>query len=145
MLISTIEFTELEKEISDIGKRHLDYLASDTGRVYVVAVTRDGCPACEKQKPKLDELAKRTAEKYGDNVTFAYVHVGQPSGSQEESLRSKDVLGHYFYPTNLILLRTGDRGAVEFYRNVSPEMDELEKNIEVALKVATIIEKEVDN
>lgn len=145
MLINTIEFTKLEEEISDTGKRHLDYLAPDTGRVYVVAVTRDGCPACEKQKPKLDELAKRTAEKYGDKVAFAYVHVKQPSGSQEESLRSKDRFGHYFYPTNLILLRTRDRGAIEFYRNVSPKMNELEKNIEIALKVAAMIEKEVDN
>ncbi len=145
MLINIIEFTKLEKEISATGKRHLDYLAPDTGRVYVVAVTRDGCPACEKQKPKLNELAKGIAEKCGDRVVFIRVHVRQPSGSQEESLRSKDVLGHYFYPTNLILLRTVDRGAVEFYRNVSPEMDELEKNIEVALKVATMIEKESSN
>jgi thiol-disulfide isomerase/thioredoxin len=144
MLINTIEFIKLKEEISDTGKRHLDYLAPDTGRVYVVAVTRDGCPACEKQRPKLNELAKRTAEQYGDKVAFAYVHVRQPSGSQKESLRSKDVFGHYFYPTNLILLRTPDRGALEFYRNVSSEMDELEKNIEVALKVAAMIEKEVD-
>lgn len=143
MLINTIEFTKLEKKISDTGKCHLDYLAPDIGRVYVVAVTRDGCPACEKQKPKLNKLAKDTAEKYGDRVVFTRVHVRQPSGSQEESLRSKGVLDHYFYPTNLVLLRTVDRGAIEFYRNVSPEMDELEKNIEIALKIATMIEKEV--
>ncbi len=69
----------------------------------------------------------------------------QLSGLQEESLQSKDVLDHYFYPTNLILLRTVDRGTIEFYRNFSPEIDELEKNIEIVLKIAAMIEKEVGN
>ncbi|UCE29093.1 MAG: thioredoxin family protein [Candidatus Bathyarchaeota archaeon] len=138
-----IEFSRLEKEISETGKSHLDYLAPDIGKVYVVSITRDGCPACEKQKPKIQELAKTTKEKHGDKVVFARVHVKQHSGSQEESLRSKDVLGHYFYPTNLILLRTVDRGAIEFYRNVSPEMDELRKNIETAVEVAVMFEKEM--
>jgi len=68
----------------------------------------------------MNELAQTIEEKHGDKVVFTRIHVRQPSGSQEESLRSKDVLGHYFYPTNLILLRTADRGAIEFYKNASP-------------------------
>ncbi|UCF58352.1 MAG: thioredoxin family protein [Candidatus Bathyarchaeota archaeon] len=143
MKANKIEFSKLEKEISETRKSHLDYLASDTGKVYVVAITRDGCPACEKQKPKLQELAKTIEERHGGRVVFTRVHVKQPSGSQGESLRSKDVFGHYFYPTNLILLRTVDRGAIEFYKNASSEIDELEKNIEVAVKIAMMIEKEM--
>jgi hypothetical protein len=54
------------------------------------------------------------------------------------------VFGHYFYPTALILLRTRDRGAIEYYRNASPQMDELRKNIEAALKTATMIKKTAD-
>ena len=138
-----IEFSRLEKEIQETDMSHLDYLAPDVGKVYVVFITRDGCPACEKQKPKILELAQTTKKKHGEKVIFVRVHVKQPSGSQEESLRSKDVFGHYFYPTNLILLRTVDRGAIEFYRNVSPEMDELRKNIETAVEIATMIEKEM--
>lgn len=141
MKADKIEFSRLEKEISETRKSHLDYLAPEIGKVYVVAITRDGCPACERQKPKLNELAKTIEEKHGDKVIFTIVHVRQSSGTQEESLRSKDVLGHYFYPTNLILLRTADRGAIEFYKNVSPEIGELEKNIEVAVKIATVIKK----
>jgi len=141
MKASKIEFGRLMKEISETCKSHLDYLATDIGKVYVVAITRDGCQACERQKPKLQELTKTVEEKHGDKVVFARIHVRQPLGSQEESLRSKDVFGHYFYPTNLILLRTVDRGAIEFYKNASPEMDELEKNIEVAVGVAAMIEK----
>lgn len=143
MLINKTEFAKLEKEISETGKPLLDCLAPDIGKVYVVAITRDGCPACERQKPKLKELARITTKKYESKVVFTRIHVRQPPGSQEESLRSKDVLGHYFYPTNLILLRTRDRGAIEYYRNVSPEMDELEKNIEIAVEIATMIQKEM--
>jgi thiol-disulfide isomerase/thioredoxin len=143
MKTNKIEFNKLEKEISETRKSNLDYLASDIGKVYVVAITRDGCPACEKQKPKLQELAKTIEAKHGDKVVFTRIHVKQPSGSQEESLQSKDVFGHYFYPTNLIVLRTVDRGAIEFYRNVSPEMDELEKNIGIAVEIAATIEKEM--
>jgi hypothetical protein len=62
--------------------------------------------------------------------------------SLQESLRSKDLLGHYFYPTNLILIRTRDRGSIEYYRNAGPDMRELQKNIKSALEVAMIIEKE---
>ncbi|MCK4223102.1 hypothetical protein KAX01_02300 [Candidatus Bathyarchaeota archaeon] len=52
------------------------------------------------------------------------------------------MLGHYFYPTNLILIKTQDRGAIEYYRNVSPEMEELERIIERTLEIAKVIEKE---
>jgi len=141
MSIRKIEFTDLEKKISKTGKSHLDLLASEIGKVYVIAVTRDGCPACERQKPKMDELAKSTAEKHGKRVVFIRVHVRHPNEKDKESLRSKDVFGHYFYPTNLILLRTKDRGAVEYYRNVSPRMSELRRSIEAAVEIAQMFEK----
>lgn len=141
MRIEKIEFARLEKELSETGSPHLDRLAPDIGRVYVIAITRDGCPACDKQKPNLHALATGVAETHGDKVAFALIHIHRPLDSEEESLRSKDMFGHYFYPTNLILLRTRDRGAIEYYRNVSPEMDELERNIEIALKIAAMIEK----
>lgn len=141
MSIRKIEFTDLERKISKTGKSHLDLLASEIGKVYVIAVTRDGCPACERQKPKMDELAKSTVEKHGKRVVFIRVHVRHPTEKDKESLRSKDVLGHYFYPTNLILLRTKDRGAVEHYRNVSPRMSELRRSIEAAVEIAQMFEK----
>jgi len=143
MPIDTIEFKRIENEISETSKSHLDYLASDIGKVYVIAITRDGCSACEKQKPKLNELAETIAEKHSDRVVFTRIHVSWSPESLEESSKSKDVFGHYFYPTNLILLRTKDRGAIEFYRNVSPKMDELKRNIEIAVEITTMIKKEM--
>jgi hypothetical protein len=80
-------------------------------------------------------------EKHGKRVVFIRVHVRHPTEKDKESLRSKDVLGHYFYPTNLILLRTKDRGAVEYYRNVSPRMSELRRSIEAAVEIAQMFEK----
>jgi thiol-disulfide isomerase/thioredoxin len=142
MSINKIEFTDLEKRISESGKSALHHLASDIGKVYVVSITRDGCPACKKQKPRIEKLAKNAAEKYGNKVIFTQVHVKYSPGEDKESRRSKDVFGHYFYPTNLILLRTADRGAIEYYRNVSPTMTELKTNIQTTFETATMIEKD---
>ena len=142
MNIQTIEFSKLEKDISTQGQSHLDYLAPDIGKVYVIAISRDGCPACEKQKPQLDKLSEKVGDKHGGKVVFTKIHVRQVAGSTKESLRSKDILHHYFYPTNLILLKTADRGAIELYRNASPPMEELERSIEVAAEIAAMFEKE---
>ena len=137
MTTNVIEFSELEKT----GKAPLDFLAPKIGKVYVVAITRDGCSACKKQKLKLDRLATAVAEKHLNRVVFTRVHIGYSPDSQEESLRSKDLLRHYFYPTNLILIRSRDRGAIEFYRNTAPDMRELRRNIKKALEVAGFFEK----
>ena len=137
MPTNVVEFTKLEKS----GKHTLDFLAPKMGKVYVVAITRDGCPACAKQKPKLDRLAANLEAKHGDRVVFTRIHVNYSPDSQQESLRSKDLLRHYFYPTNLILIRSKDRGAIEYYRNAGPDMRELLKNIEKAVEVAEFFEK----
>jgi len=137
MTTSVVEFSELEKR----GKSPLDFLAPRIGKVYVVAITRDGCPACKKQKPKLDRLAATLREQHADRLVFTRVHVKYSPDLQEESLRSKDVLRHYFYPTNLILIKSRDRGAIEFYRSTAPDMRELHRNIEKALRVAEFFDK----
>jgi thiol-disulfide isomerase/thioredoxin len=137
MTVKVIEFTTLEKTRKPVW----DSLAPKIGAVYVVAITRDGCPACKKQKPKLDKLAAALAEKHGKRVVFTRIHVNYSSESQAESLRSKDLLRHYFYPTNLILIRSKDKGAIEYYRNASPGMGELHRNVEKAVEVAKFFEK----
>ncbi len=143
MTIEEMEFSKLEKSICRTGKSVLDYLAPKVGKVYVVAITREACPACKKQKPKLEELATALKGKNEDKLLFVRIHVKRPPDSDKESLRSKDAFKHYFYPTSLILLRTKDRGAFEYYRNVSPAMSELKKSIGIALKVAQMFEKEM--
>jgi len=142
MTIDVIKLGELERELAKTHKSTLDFLAPEIGKVYAVAITRDGCPACKKQKPKLDKLAATLANKHRGKVVFTRIQVKYNPDSQEESSRSKKLLSHYFYPTNLILIRTRERGTIEYYRNAAPSMSELRKNIEAALEVAAMIEKE---
>jgi len=137
MSVNRLEFVELEEEVSQTGKPFREILAPELGKAYVIAITRDNCPACAGQKPKLDNLAKTMISKHRNNLVFTRIHINRPLDSEEESLRSKNLLGHYFYPTNLILIRTKDRGAVECYRNISPRMSELKRNIETLIKGAT--------
>lgn len=142
MSIRQVEFADLERQINRKSNSVLRYLAPDFGKTYVVAISRDNCPACKKQKPKLDKLAREITKKHGDSVVFIRIHVRQPRGNNSESVRAKDMLKHYFYPTNLILFKTQDRGAIEYYRNSSPRMTELRRNVEVAQKVAQMLAKE---
>jgi thiol-disulfide isomerase/thioredoxin len=141
MSVNAMEFAEFEKVSRKTGS-HLDFLAPQIGKVYVISITRDGCSACVKQKPRVDRLARELAEKKGKKVVFTRVHVKYSTSDDSESLRSKGVFGHYFYPTNLILLRTRDRGAIELYRNVSPSISELRKNVRTATEIAAMFEKE---
>jgi thiol-disulfide isomerase/thioredoxin len=141
MAVKNIEFTDVEKAILKTSKSVFNFLAPRIGKVCVVSITRDGCSACKRQKPKMERLAKSTAREYENKVVFTRIHIKYSPESNEESSRSKDVFGHYFYPTNMILLRTRDRGAIQYYKNASPEMAELKKNIKAAVEVATMIEK----
>jgi thiol-disulfide isomerase/thioredoxin len=141
MQIHRIEFTDLEKKTSGNTKAILEHLAPEMGKVYVVSISRDGCPACEEQRPKMEKLAEETEQKYGDRIVFSRIHVNYSSENSAESLRSKDVLSHYFYPTNLVLLRTVDKGSIEYYRSVATSMSELRRNIGIASKVSTSLKE----
>jgi thiol-disulfide isomerase/thioredoxin len=142
MTIATVEFADFEKKLPKTKKRSLDLLAPTLGKAYVIAITREGCPDCEEQKPKLDKLATEIARKHRDKVVFTRIHVQYTPESREESLRAKDVFYHYFYPTSLILVRSRDRGAFELYRNAGPQMTELAKNIDAAVEAAVMLAKD---
>ncbi|HVP40341.1 MAG TPA: thioredoxin family protein [Candidatus Krumholzibacteriaceae bacterium] len=142
MTTATIEFTEFEQKLQKTKKTPLDVLAPDLGKVYIIAITRDGCPNCEEQKPKLDKLSTEIARKQGNKVVFTRIHIMYTPEVKEESLRAKDVFHHYFYPTNLILIRSRDRGAFELYRNAGPPMTELIKNIDSAVETAVMLAKD---
>lgn len=142
MPVITVEFTDFEKQVAKTGKPALQLLAPDIGKAYVLAICRDNCPACKRQAPKLDKTADDMTKKHGSKLVFVRIHVKQPGGDNTESMRAKDVFGHYFYPTNMILFRTRDRGTVEYYRNSSPRMTELGRNIKIALETAEMLAKE---
>ncbi|WXG46097.1 MAG: thioredoxin family protein [Candidatus Atabeyarchaeum deiterrae] len=143
MSVNTAEFMELEKEVSSSGKSFRELLAPELGKVYIVAITRDGCPACARQKPRFDNLASDMLRKHRNKLVFVRIHVNRLPDSEDESLRSKNLLGHYFYPTNLILIRTKDRGAIECYRNIATRMTELRNNVEALIETATAMAKDM--
>ena len=97
MPVSVIEFGELRNQLEMTRSSLLDYMSPEMGRVYVVAVTRDLCSACERQKPQLNELAEKTAKKHNGKVIFTRIHVRYHENSKEESRLGKDILGHCFY------------------------------------------------
>ena len=142
MPVDTLEFVQLEQKLRRTKTSSTDFLAPELGKAYVIAICRDGCPNCEDQKPKLDKLAAEMTQKHKNMVVFRRIHVKYAQDSKEESSRAKDVFHHYFYPTNLILIRSRDRGGFELYRNAGPEMIELEKNIESAIETAALLAKE---
>lgn len=142
MTIATVDFTEFKKKLQKTKKAPLDILAPNIGKAYVIAITRDGCPNCEEQKPKLDKLATEIAHKHGNKVVFTLIHIKYTQESREESLQAKDLFHHYFYPTNVILVRSRDRGAFELYRNAGPPMTELAKNIDAAAETAAMLAKD---
>jgi len=82
------------------------------------------------------------AEKHGNKVVFICTHIKYSSDSAGEPWRSRKMLRHYFYPTDVILIRTRSQGVIEYYRNPAPSMSELKKNIETALEIAEFLEKE---
>lgn len=141
-VVELIKFVEFEKRLARSGKTFLDLLGPAVGKASVVSITRDDCPACERQKPRFERLAEKVASDYGDKVAFFRVHVEQPPGDVSESLRAKDVFRHYFYPTCMVLVRTRDRGAVELHKTVSSNMNQLKSIIRKAVDIAVAIAKE---
>ena len=137
-----LKFAELERKLAKSAMTPINYLAPKLGNVYVITITRDGCSACEREKPKLDMLETDLIEKHGNRIEFKRIHIKHSSDSTCESLQAKDLFHYYFYPTVLVVVRTKDKGAVEFYRNISPEIAELKNNIEHSLELAKVLEKE---
>lgn len=142
MTINTVEFTQFEKKLCRTNKTPLNLLAPVLGKAYVIAITRDGCPNCEEQKSKLDKLAAKLVQEHGEKLVFTRIHVKYAPEAKEESLRAKDVFHHYFYPTNLVIVKSRDKGAFELYRNAGPPMTELEKNINAAVETAAMLAKD---
>ena len=137
--MKTIEFKALEKALRGKKIAWRALLAPAPGAAAVITISRDGCKGCELQKPALEKLAAGLAVKHGKRLTFSLVHVAWAPGSAEDSLRSKRLLGHYFYPCTVILISTKDLGPAEYYRCGSPSSAELKKYCTRALRAAEAV------
>jgi thiol-disulfide isomerase/thioredoxin len=101
----------------------------------VYALTRDRCSGCEIQKPLYETLAKSIREKYEDQVRFGSIHVSQEDKFRKKLQDFRSLLKFAAYPTYLVLLKT-EVGIVEVYRGIEPPMEELARNIDLAVELA---------
>jgi len=139
--MKVIRFADLEKRLRGKKGQWKELFAPAAGAVSIIAIGRDGCPGCARQEPALARLAKSMTARHGGRISFSRIHISCPGGSREESLRSKKALGHYFYPTAVILIRSNDTGPVEYYRAISPAMSELRMHASNALRAAEALNK----
>lgn len=116
-------------------KEPLASLAQHEKTVYVYALTRDRCIGCEIQKPLFEKLANQIQEKYGDRVQFGSVHVSENNQFREKLQDFRRLLRFAAYPTYMVLLRT-EVGIVETYRGIEPPMEEIARNIDLAMELA---------
>ena len=110
-------------------------IVSEFGKVYVTAITRDGCSGCEEQKPLFEQLAQRMDVAHGVKVAFSNIHVQHVAGDLEQSEDAKRTFGHGSYPTYMVHVKS-KYGPLEHYRAAYPSMGELEKQIVAALELA---------
>jgi thiol-disulfide isomerase/thioredoxin len=130
--VEVIEFQHL-KDMADTSA--VETLAKEFGIVYVTAITRDGCSGCMEQKPLFQELAQKMNSDLGGRVHFANVHVRYAEDDPKESWESKRIFRHAAYPTYLVHVRSKN-GALEVYRAIYPNMEELEKQARESLDLA---------
>ena len=114
----------------------LSALVEHEKTVYVFALTRDSCSGCETQKPLYEKLASSVNEKHGERVKFHAIHVSNQQQFRERLQDFRRILKFAAYPTYLILMRTG-LGSVETYRAIEPPMEDIERNIELTLELAS--------
>lgn len=114
----------------------LDLLVNGEKVVHVFALTRDLCPGCKLHKPLYEELATGVSKKLGDRVKFHSIHLNNGEEFDSKRVNFRRLLRFAAFPTYLILLKS-EAGIVETYRAVEPSMDDLERNINVAVDLAS--------
>lgn len=134
MAIRVIDFEVLEKKLR-CRAGWKEFFAPAAGGVTVLAISRDGCPGCVKFKPVFKRLAAGSAI----SISFFSIHISCPGGSMAGSLRAKKLLGHYFYPSVVVLVRSRDLGVFEYYRSISPSAAELKRKLSAALRAAKML------
>lgn len=135
MPITRLTYEDYLRQSKMSEKEPLASLAQDEKTVYVYALTRDRCAGCEIQKPLFEKLANQIQEKYGDRVQFGSVHVSENNQFRDKLQDFRRLLRFAAYPTYMVLLRT-EVGIVETYRGIEPPMEEIARNIDLAMELA---------
>lgn len=135
MPLIRITYEDFLKESQEATDNPLAAFAVNQGTVYVFALARDLCTGCEIQKPLYEKLADAMSQKHGDRVKFYSIHVSDQELFREKFKGFRLMLKFAAYSTYLILLKT-ELGTVETYREIEPPMEEVERNIAIAVDLA---------
>jgi hypothetical protein len=141
MAIKVLNFSEIQKTLDASGREPLDILAEKTGTTYVVAVTREKCSGCEKQKPLFERLSDRMKKKY-DCLEFFRVNSSFNPQRNEETKQCADAFHTVAFPTYIIGVRDNEGNCRETYRSIEPPMSEIERNIKTGVEIATWFKQE---
>ena len=133
MPVKTVSFSKLKKKMDARGGKALDILVRKAGTVYVLAVTRDKCPSCEKQKPLFEKLSGKMKDKYAAQVEFLRV---RSSYNPEEPKQCLDAFQTIGFPTYIIAVKNGSNNC-ETYRSLEPPMSEIERNTKSGVRLVS--------
>lgn len=141
MSVEFLEFSNFKKMLAEKNMDFLDFFVKEFGIVYVVAVTREKCSGCERQKGSFEKMSAKMKSKHGDRVGFFRVHAHYSPASKEETLLCLDTFRTVAFPTYVICLRDHRGKNRETYRAVEPSMSEIERNIKSSVELAKWFEQ----
>lgn len=133
MTVKVLNFSALPKAFNAEDK---GFIVKKPGTAYVVAVTREKCSGCEKQKPLFEKLSDKMQSKHGDKVEFLRVHSDFSSQSKEEAARCLEAFQTVAFPTYMIYVKDHQGKGRETYRSIEPPMSEIERNIGMSVELA---------
>jgi len=136
MPVKVLNYSELKKTLAERSVDPLDAIMKKAGIAYVVAVTREKCPGCEKQKPLFKKLSNRMKKKYGNQIEFFRVHSSWSREHTEEAKQCADAFHTVAFPTCIIGVKDDEGNNRETYRAIEPPMSEIERNIKTAVEIA---------
>jgi len=140
MPVKLLSFSELEKALDQKKMGFIDFFVKRFGVAYVIAITREKCPGCEKQKPLFEKLSDKMNSKHGSRVRFVRVHARYSKESREEAIQCLDAFHAVAFPTYVICLRNHRGKNRETYRAIEPTMSEIERNVKIGVELATWFE-----
>lgn len=141
MAVKLFDFSQLKKTLDEKNIEFADFLVKKFGVAYVVAVTREKCSGCEKQKPLFEKLSEKMKSKHGNRVEFVRIHARFNPGKKEEAMQCLDAFSTVAFPTYIICVRNHLGKNREIYRALEPPMSEIERNIKTAVELAVWFEE----
>jgi len=140
MAVKFLSFSVFKKMLDKKSIDFADFFVENFGTAYVIAVTREKCSGCEKQKMLFEKLSEKMKSKHGNRVEFVRVHANFNPENREETMQCLDTFRTVAFPTYVIYVRNHQGKNRETYRAIEPPMSEIERNIKTSVELAVWFE-----